>query len=150
MTRKYKDFFISYTHEDKSWAEWIAWQLEYAGYSTILQAWDIRPGSNSILEMDNAAKLARRTIAVLSPHYLQALYPQTEWAAALRKDPIGRDGTLLPVKVQECKLEGLLAPIGYIDLVGLDEAAARVKLLQGISRERAIPKQAPKFPGNTS
>src|SRR4029077_13431766 len=41
-----KDFFISYTHADRTWAEWIAFQLEEAGYITILQAWDFRPGSN--------------------------------------------------------------------------------------------------------
>ena len=29
-----KDFFITYTSADKKWAEWIAWQLEEAQYST--------------------------------------------------------------------------------------------------------------------
>jgi len=33
-----KDFFISYTTADKAWAEWIAWHLEEAGYSTVVQA----------------------------------------------------------------------------------------------------------------
>jgi hypothetical protein len=33
-----KDFFISYTRTDREWAEWIAWQLEEAGYATVLQA----------------------------------------------------------------------------------------------------------------
>jgi TIR domain len=33
-----KDFFISYNSADARWAEWIAWTLEQAGYSTILQA----------------------------------------------------------------------------------------------------------------
>jgi hypothetical protein len=28
-----KDFFISYHKVDKTWAEWIAWHLEEAGYS---------------------------------------------------------------------------------------------------------------------
>ena len=36
----HKDFFISHNKADKAWAEWIAWELEAAGYSTILQAWD--------------------------------------------------------------------------------------------------------------
>jgi len=31
-----KDFFISYTGADRQWAEWIAWHLEQAGYSTII------------------------------------------------------------------------------------------------------------------
>src|SRR2546430_2047421 len=75
------DFFISYNGEDKTWAEWIAWQLEDAGFSIILQAWDFRPGANFVLEMDKAARLAERTIAVLSPDYIKAVYTQPEWAA---------------------------------------------------------------------
>jgi hypothetical protein len=79
-----KDFFISYNNVDRSWAEWIAWQLEEAGDTTILQAWDFRPGSNFVVEMQRAATEAQRTIAVLSPTYLEALYTQPEWAAAFR------------------------------------------------------------------
>src|SRR6266436_5555355 len=91
-----KDFSISYNKADRLWAEWIAWQLEAAGYSTVLQAWDFRPGSNFVLEMDKAAVEAERTIAVLSPNYLKALYTQPEWSAAFRRDPTGEKGYLLP------------------------------------------------------
>src|SRR5450432_1116790 len=41
-----KDFFISYNSSDRGLAEWIAWQLELAGYTTILQDWNIKPGAN--------------------------------------------------------------------------------------------------------
>jgi hypothetical protein len=41
-----RDFFISYTAVNRPWAEWIAVQLEQAGYTTLLQAWDFRPGSD--------------------------------------------------------------------------------------------------------
>jgi hypothetical protein len=30
------DFFISYTGNDKAWAEGIAWTLEEAGYQTVI------------------------------------------------------------------------------------------------------------------
>jgi hypothetical protein len=40
------DFFVSYAQADQTWAEWIAWQLEAAGYSTVLQAWDFVAGSD--------------------------------------------------------------------------------------------------------
>ena len=85
----YKDFFISYNSADKEWAEWIAWTLEQAGYSTIIQAWDFRPGSNFVLEMQQAANKAERLIAVLSPDYLAAPFPQSEWASAFATDPEG-------------------------------------------------------------
>ena len=45
------DFFISYNKADKTWAEWIAWELEAKGFTTVIQAWDFRPGSSFILEM---------------------------------------------------------------------------------------------------
>jgi hypothetical protein len=141
------DFFISYNSADRQWAEWIAWQLEEAGYTTVLQAWDFRPGSNFVLEMQRAATEAERTIAVLSPDYLGARFTQPEWAAAFAQDPTGEKGTLLPVRVRECDLKGLLPQIIYIDLVGLDETAAQDALLAGVRRERAKPTAPPGFPG---
>jgi len=142
-----KDFFISYNSSDRSWAEWIAWQLEEAEYTTVLQAWDFRPGSNFVLAMQRAAAEAERTIAVLSPDYLTALYPQPEWGAAFAQDPTGQHGTLLPVRVRECDLRGLLPQIIYIDLVELDEVTAKEALLVGVRRGRAKPPVAPDFPG---
>ena len=51
-----KHFFISYNKADITWAEWIAWELEEAGYLTIVQAWDFRPGFNFVLRMQQASK----------------------------------------------------------------------------------------------
>jgi tetratricopeptide (TPR) repeat protein len=140
------NFFISYNKADLPWAEWIAWQLEAAGYTSIIQAWDFRPGSNFVLDMQRAATEAERTIAVLSPDYLVALYTQPEWAAAFAQDPTGEKGTLLPVRVRACELKGLLSPIVYIDLVGRDAAAAKQALLAGAKRGRAKPANEPDFP----
>jgi hypothetical protein len=39
-----KDCFISYTSADQAWALWIADTLVRAGSTTVLQAWDSRPG----------------------------------------------------------------------------------------------------------
>lgn len=142
-----KDFFVSYNRADREWAEWIAWQLEEEGYTTIIQAWDFRPGGNFVIEMQRAAEQARRTLAVLSPNYLQALYTHPEWAAAFAQDPTGEKGTLLPVRVQECELKGLLPQIVYIDLVGLDQEAAKEELVVGVKQGRAKPAIAPGFPG---
>lgn len=142
-----KDFFISHNRADGDWAGWIAWQLEEAGYTTTLQAWDFRPGANFVVHMDRAIKEADRTIAVLSPDYLAARYPMAEWAAAVGQDPTGEAGKLLPVRVQECSPEGLMTAIVFIDLVGLTEPAAKGALLAGVRRGRAKPAAAPHFPG---
>ena len=141
-----RDFFISYTHADSRWAEWIAWQLEEASYSVILQAWDFRPGANFVSEMERAISNVKRTIAVLSPQYLNALYTQPEWAAAFRRDPKGEQGILVPVRVEECEVTGLLGQIIYINLAGQDEVSASKILLAGVRHERAKPEMAPAFP----
>ena len=141
-----KDFFVSYTKADLHWAEWIAWQLEQAGFSTVIQAWDFRPGSNFMIDMQRAAEDAARTIAVLSPDYLESAYAQQEWASALAADPTGKSGKLLPVRVRECQPKGLLTQVVYVDLVGLSDLAASNTLLSGVNRGRAKPGAPPQFP----
>jgi hypothetical protein len=83
------DLFISYTKHDLAWAEWIGFQLEMAGYLCVLQRWDFRPGSNFLLEIQEATSRSLRTIAVFSQAYLSATFTYPEWAAALARDPLG-------------------------------------------------------------
>jgi tetratricopeptide (TPR) repeat protein len=142
-----KDFFISYNKADKDYAEWIAWILESAGYTTVIQAWDFQAGSNFVLEMDKATKTARRTIPVLSADYLAARYTAPEWAVAFAQDPTGANRQVIPVRVRDCSLEGLLQPIVYIDLVNLSEADAKDVLLARIRGGRLKPSRPPNFPG---
>ncbi len=130
-----RDFFISYTDSDRQWAEWIALQLEQAGYTTIIQAWDFRPGSNFVAEMNKAAQSAERTLLVLSPAYLQSKFAFTEWASAFRNDPTGAQHRLLPVRIQPFHVDGLLGSVVYIDLVNLDDTQARERLLAGVQTE---------------
>jgi len=145
-----KDFFISYNQIDIQWAEWIAWILEEEGYSTVLQAWDFRPGCNFVLEMDRATKEAERTMPVLSSDFLASNYTPPEWAAAFAQDPESKKKKLLPVKVRSCKPEGLLVAIVHIDIVGLDEDAAKKTVLEGVIAGRAKPESKPHFPAERS
>jgi tetratricopeptide (TPR) repeat protein len=145
--RTMKDFFISYNKADRAWAEWIAWQLEEARYTVVVQAWDFRPGGNFVVDMDDAAADCKRTIAVLSPDYLTSGFGKSEWAAAFAQDPTGEKGILLPVRVRECELKGLLAQIVYIDLLNLNKAAAKRFLLNGVKLGRMMPDEEPDFPG---
>jgi|GEM_PF-2723867 len=140
-----KDFFVSYNRADKQWAEWIAWTLEESGYTVVVQAWDFRPGGNFVLDMQRAAAESQKTIAVLSESYLKSSYTQPEWAAAFASDPQSLERKLIPVRVKECKPEGMLRPIVYVDLVGVLETDAKQTLLDGL-RPSGRPAQKPMFP----
>lgn len=151
MDQKKKDFFISYTGADQQWAEWIAWQLEEKGYSTVLQAWDFLPGSNFVQDMQKALLKSHSTIAVLSSRYLQSAYAQAEWSAVFAEDPTGEKGILIPVRIEPCELKGLHKAIVYIDLVRKDRKQAKSFLLQQLQHlleeSRRKPKQEPGYPG---
>lgn len=144
-----KDFFISYNKADKPWAEWIAWQLEEAKFTTVIQAWDFRPASNFVFDMQKALMETERTIAVLSPDYLTSCFTAPEWSAVFANDPTGEKGLLVPVRVRDCTATGLLKAIVNIDLVGENEAAAKAALLAGLERGRVKPVNAPAFPGGS-
>jgi hypothetical protein len=148
-----RDFFVSYTGADLPWARWIAWELEAADYATVFQEWDFPAGANFVLEMHRAAHQTHRTVAVLSQRYLDALFTQPEWAAALVSDPTAVKRRLVPVRIEDCRPGGLLQGIIYIDLVGLEEPAARQRLREGMAgtlRGRSTPATAPVWPSPSS
>jgi TIR domain len=145
-----KDFFVSFNSADKAWAEWIAWTLEEAGYSVVYQHWDFRPGGNFVLEMQKAAEGTRKTVIVLSDHYLRADYTQPEWAAAFVDDPRGDQRKLIPLRVAPCSPTGLLKPMIFADLVGLTPDEAKKAVLTAVADGRpGKPATAPAFPGSS-
>ncbi|WP_287461917.1 SUMF1/EgtB/PvdO family nonheme iron enzyme [Accumulibacter sp.] len=145
-----RDFFVSYNRNDRDWAEWIAWQLEAAGYTVLIQAWDFHPGNNFVVEMDRAARQSQRTIAVLSPDYLAARFTTAEWTEAFARDPEGSGRVLLPVRVRACEPQGLLRAIVSLDLFGLDEQTAKQRLLARVRGDRLKPSRSPGFPGRAA
>src|SRR3954469_26765 len=144
------DFFISYAHSDRHWAEWIASTLEEAGYTVVFADRDFRPGANLVAQIADALKQSDRTLALLSPDYLSSQWAQGEWAAVFARDPEGVHGRLVPIRIHPVKLEGLLSQIVYIDLVGLDEGAALRDLLERLRKGRSKSSELPGFPGSLS
>ena len=140
------DVFVSYTQVDEAWAVWIAWQLEAAGFSTIVQAWDFATGQNFLREMHEASRGCACTLAVLSPDYVKSRYAMEElWTAHA-------NSRLVPVRVREFMPDGLLRAVIYCDLLGLEAGEASETLLTAVRRglsdqQRARPEHAPSFPG---
>ena len=104
-----RDFFISYNKKDAETAQRIQTWLDQEGYSTFMQEADFHSGSNFVLKMDEGMKTTHRTLAVLSKHYLNSLFTYVEWAEAFSRDPRGERGILVPVRIDECEVEGILS-----------------------------------------
>lgn len=143
------DFFIDYHDADVQWARWIAYQLENAQYTVFYREQDILPGMNRVLGIDDALQGDVRIILLLSPDYLQ----QDSTSAIPSGGSIWSvkfgEGCLLPIRVRNYVVRGFLSTIEPIDLVGLGEVEARIKLLDSITAERQRPTASPNFPGFT-
>ncbi|GII65739.1 hypothetical protein Skr01_58240 [Sphaerisporangium krabiense] len=144
------DIFVSYSPADEGWASWIAWQLEAAGYRTMLQAWDFVPGTNFVDFMDRGVSEAGLIVAVLSRNYLGSRFGRQEWLTAFRADPDNPGNRLVTIRIEDCPLEGLLSTITWVDMVGVTDAAEARSLLLGRIRHtlagRAKPAEEPGFP----
>ncbi|MBY3792523.1 toll/interleukin-1 receptor domain-containing protein [Rhodococcus fascians] len=142
-----RDFFISYTSADEVWAEWIAWELEDAGYTTVLQAWDFTPGSRFVTEMQRAMEVTSRTIAVLSEAYTESAPASAEWQEAWRQDPDGAQRRLLVFRIEDCARPGLLGQLVSVDLFDVAELSAKARLIAAVQSGRRKPPLPPAFPG---
>jgi hypothetical protein len=140
-------YFVSYTAVDRAWAEWIGSVLVEEGHEAEVQSWDFLPGNNFVSKMQEALNSADRTIAVLSPEYLKSKFGMAEWAAVFATDPLGADRKLVPVRVKECSVSGLLKAIVYVDLVNLKEEDARQALVKGVLTGYRKANSLSKFPG---
>ncbi|WP_083418470.1 pentapeptide repeat-containing protein [Pseudofrankia sp. BMG5.36] len=133
--------FVSYTEADLAWATWIASALEDAGLTVRIQVWDSPPGSNFVGWMSSQMAGARWTVAVYSAAYFRSQWCTQEWTSALAKQ------TLLPIRIAPVAPPPPLDAVTWIDLFGLDEAAARLQLLNALQVE-VLPRVAVGgFPG---
>ncbi|MEV4513651.1 toll/interleukin-1 receptor domain-containing protein [Dactylosporangium sp. NPDC049525] len=139
------DFFISYAAPDRAWAEWIAVQLESAGWSVWLDSWELAAGRNWVQAIAEATDRSDSVIAVISPESLGPLRHTTEeWFGFLLRGPENR---IIPVLVAPTDVPALLRSISQIRIYGLSEADARKALLASLAPSRTRPTVAPPFPG---
>ncbi len=148
MDDEKKDFFVSYAREDEKWADWVAFQVERLGYTITLDLWDFTPGVNYIQQISSALESCAKVLLILSRHTLESDYVVRELSARTAKDLGERQLGVVPIRVDDCELEGLLRPIVYADLHGKTQAEAIAVIRQTLHSERRKPPATPAFPGS--
>src|ERR1039457_5414910 len=124
-------FFISRAGEDREWGVWVAKVLKEEGHQTFLQDDDIQVGNSFPDWEKDGMEQADHLIARLSPDYLRKEHTMAELNSAWARDPQGKNRLLIPVRVRECEIPEIYAPIVYMDLRERD-GAAKQKLLAAI------------------
>ncbi|MGR6967833.1 FxSxx-COOH system tetratricopeptide repeat protein [Geodermatophilus sp. URMC 61] len=143
MSGRGTDFFISHAGRDTAWAEWLAWQLQEAGYSVELAAWDWAPGEDFVARMQTALERADRLLAVCTEAYFTSAFGGAELRAAFAASAAAQ-GRIVPVLVEPVTLPPLYSSLVHLDLTGMDEATAATQLRARLAGGR--PTSAPPFP----
>ena len=123
-----KTFFISRAGPDKRWAELIASVVRDAGHEPFFEDEHFEPGQSIPHNMMRGAE-ADCIIAVWSPAYFESEHCVAELNAALMKSPLGLQGNLIPLRVAPVELPAFVAQHAFVDLVGVDDDAARQRIL---------------------
>lgn len=153
--KEQKNFFISHSSVDKEYAEWIAWILEEAGYSTIIDSWDFPRGKGFIDCMDEGMIDCEQAIAVVSPEYWTANYTDPEWKYFFQLEQEDKKTKIFLVETRSSDIRPVLRDKLRIILSNIaDENEAKNRLLEDLpsdikknsSQKRNPPKPKPNFP----
>ncbi|MDX3850527.1 toll/interleukin-1 receptor domain-containing protein [Streptomyces sp. AK02-01A] len=153
MTARELDFFVSYASPELSWAEWVAWQLQEAGYMVELDAWNWDVGANAVTRMSQALTNARKMVALFSPAYFEPhRFTTDEWTAVV---VLGRDSDrLIPVLIEDMDkdiIPAVLRPLVPVRIHGVPADVAKERLLRAVSGAQPAPPVAePPFPGGAA
>ncbi|CAI7976063.1 ATP/GTP-binding protein [Frankia sp. Hr75.2] len=125
------DMVVSHASTDRPWAEWVAAELETAGFQVILEQIG-QPGAG--WKDGTEPEPIRRMVAIVSAAYLHSAEAMERWRRSLTFDPDGAQRLLVPVRVEEVRLPPEGAARDHADLVGLAEAPARRALVTAAGR----------------
>jgi 3',5'-cyclic AMP phosphodiesterase CpdA len=142
------EIFVSYTAEDKGWADWIGLELERLGYKARLFDWEVSAGGNVANWMVDRHDEADHVLCIISPRYLDKTKRYSAWErlGALLAAVDGRTNFVLPVLVEPSELPTLLAQFKRCDLYGLGEEEAKARIANYL-KPAGKPSTPLRFPG---
>jgi hypothetical protein len=121
--------FVSHAGHDRAWAEWVAAQLETAGYHVELDVSHWGAGEDFLQLMSDALEACDAMVALWSPAYFRPeSYALRELKAA---DAVRR--RVLPLRVVDFEPPAVWRHLIYRDLFGVDEQVAAQRVLDLIA-----------------
>jgi len=90
--------------------------------------------------MQDALNETQKMVLILSEDYLNSSFTTAEWTSVFASDPVAKERKLVPIRVRQCKPEGFLGPLIYLDLIDLSESDAEAALLGRLPTAPSPPK----------
>lgn len=141
------DVFISYSHRDQDWVRKdLLSKLEEKGLQVCIDYRDFEAGAASVAEMRRAVSTSRKTLLVLTNHYLRSSWTEFELLMIQTLDPGNRQRRLIPLRKEECPLPTEIGYLNFVDFANpVDREIEWRKLLTalGPSSSKGNPEVTP-------
>lgn len=127
--------FISYSSEDRDFAERLATDLENQGIGIWLDKWEIKVGDSIIEKIEKGIKDNDFLGIVLSPSSVKSKWARKELSAALMKELKSKSVVILPILLRNCDIPPLISDKRYADFRKDYQTGLR-ELLEVLSSEK--------------
>lgn len=128
--------FISYSHADTQFADWLAEELAGSDIDVWIDKQNIKVGDSIIGKIAEGIRAADFLIVVLSQASVQSRWVREELDAATMRTIEDRHAFVLPVLIEECEIPSLLQHRKYADFTDDSQRAFR-ELLDVIAGDDA-------------
>ena len=115
---------VTVTSMDNGWKQTLLPRLQRAGINYCRDAQHFQGGGSSVLNMERGIKESARTVAVLTPEWVDSEWSQLEALMTIAHDPIGRRRRLVPLLLKKCKPSPAIRILTYRDLTDETRAEA--------------------------
>jgi tetratricopeptide (TPR) repeat protein len=135
------DIFISYAAVDRMWAEWIAGEANDAGLRASMREIDSQPFPEPGNDPPSFLSNTSRAIVLLSEDYIASVKSATTWKTLAAREPVGGRPFIVPLRLDNVRLEAPFDEHIPIDLSGLHEQRA-IDVVREALQQPVYPRSA--------
>jgi len=117
---KESDIFISFNKADSEFTEKIVSRIEQEPYKDrklkcFFAEWDIEPGENILLKIEEAIDKSRFFGLIMSPEWLKSDWTTLERVIPVYNDPAGLKGKIIPILRRNCEIPPSIRILKWLD-----------------------------------
>jgi len=114
------DIYLSYNKADLDFARKLARKAERQHIKgrflkVFFDEWDIEPGENILLKIEQAESSSRFVVLVMSPEWLQSNWTTLERVIPAYDDPAGLKGRIIPIMRRRCEPPPSIRILKWLD-----------------------------------
>jgi hypothetical protein len=139
--------FLSYSHEDANFVDWLATKLIRAKHHIWIDRWELKVGDSLTARIQESLTESSAILVILSRHSVESEWCKRELTAGLVRELEEKNTLVLPCIVDDCKIPLFLRDKLYADFRKSPQDAFVLldKSLVGISNATMSQRISPEF-----